>query len=460
MDTQKITSNPLADGKIGALLKKFAIPSVIAMLVNAIYNMVDQMFIGNYVGTLGNAATNVTFPITTVSIALALLIGQGGASKQNLELGAGNKKNAERAVGNMIIMGIVSSVVVSVVAILNLEPMLKLFGASKSIMPYAVEYGRIIIIGIPFAVLGTCLNNAIRADTSAKFAMASMVSGAVANIILDAIFVIPLRMGMFGAALATILGQILTCVISLTYVKRFKHIKLTKNAFKIDVKTGVTICALGMAPCINQMSMFVVQIVLNNLMKHYGELTSYGSDIPLACIGVVMKINMIFMAIVIGVGQGTQPIISYNYGAKSYKRCKETYMAAAKINVAISVFFFILFQIFPSQLLSMFGNGTPEYIEFGVLCFRIYLFMTFINGLQPLTSIFFTSIGKAIIGGFIALTRQIIFLLPLAVILPKFMGIKGIMYAAPIADLMACVLVFVFMIREFRLMSRESVKKA
>jgi Na+-driven multidrug efflux pump len=206
--------------------------------------------------------------------------------------------------------------------------------------------------------------------------------------------------------------------------------------------------------------MFVVQIVLNNLMKHYGELTSYGSDIPLACIGVVMKINMIFMAIVIGVGQGTQPIISYNYGAKSYKRCKETYMAAAKINVAISVFFFILFQIFPSQLLSMFGNGTPEYIEFGVLCFRIYLFMTFINGLQPLTSIFFTSIGKAIIGGFIALTRQIIFLLPLAVILPKFMGIKGIMYAAPIADLMACVLVFVFMIREFRLMSRESVKKA
>ena len=350
MSVQKMSGNPLADGKIGNLLEKFAIPSVIAMLVNAIYNMVDQMFIGNYVGMEGNAATNVTFPITTIGIALALLIGQGGASKQNLELGAGNKKKAETAVGNMIIMGTVVSIAVSIFAFMNLEPMLSLFGASKAVMPYAVEYARVIIIGIPFAVVGTCLNNSIRADTSAAFAMISMVAGAILNVILDAIFIIPLGMGMFGAALATILGQILTCIISLTYVGRYKHIKLTKEAFIVDIRTCMTICALGIAPCINQMSMFVVQIVLNNLMKHYGAMSSYGSDIPLACIGIVMKINMIFMAIVIGVGQGTQPIISYNYGAKDYKRCKDTYMLAAKINVAISVFFFILFQVFPTSL--------------------------------------------------------------------------------------------------------------
>lgn len=455
MSTNEISRNPLADGKIDVLLRKFAVPSVIAMLVNALYNMVDQMFIGNFVGTLGNAATNVTFPITTMSIAMALLIGQGGASKQNLELGAGNKKKAETAVGNMLVMGIVASTIITIVSLLFLEPLLIAFGSSKQVLPYAVEYGRIIIIGIPFAVLGTCLNNSIRADTSAKFAMISMVAGAITNIVLDALFIIVFHMGMSGAALATILGQILTCCISLTYVKRYKHIKITKECFKVEGKVCATICALGLAPCINQLSMFVVQIVVNNLMKFYGARSSYGEDIPIACIGIVMKINMVFMAIVIGVGQGTQPIVSYNYGAAAYKRCRKTYIAAAKANIIISVIFFILFQTMPQQILAMFGNGSKEYIEFGVKCFRINLFMTFVNGMQPLTSIFFTSIGKATKGAFIALTRQIIFLLPLAVILPKFMGIEGILFAAPVADLMAFILVIVFVVYEFKLMKKS-----
>lgn len=458
MSEQMVKGNPLATEKIGVLLKKFAIPSVVAMLVNAIYNVVDQAFIGKYVGNEGNAATNVTFPLTTLSIALALLIGQGGASKQNLELGAGNKKRAQQTVGNVIILSIVSSLILAVVSLLFLNPMLVLFGADKIILPYAVEYGRIIIIGMPFAALGTCLNNSIRADTSAKFAMISMAAGAVTNVVLDALFIIVFDMGMVGAALATILGQILTCVISLTYIPKYKHLKISKECFKVDTNIMKIICALGIAPCVNQLAMFLVQIVLNNLMKSYGEKSVYGITIPIACIGIVMKVNMIFMAIVIGVAQGTQPIISYNYGAKDYKRVRSAYRKAAKVVVIISVAFFAIFQLMPKLILMLFSkDASAPYLEFGVMCFRIYLFMTFINGIQPLTSTFFTSIGKAKKGALIALTRQVIFLIPVAVILPKFMGIKGIMYAAPIADLMAIMLIVLFVTKEFKLMRREEL---
>ena len=460
MDTKETKVNPLGVGKIDKLLLKFAIPSVIAMVVNAVYNMVDQICIGIKIGTNGNAATNVAFPITTIAMAMALTIGQGGASKQNLELGAGNKKRAENTVGNVIIFATIISVIVTVLCFVFLEPMLNVFGATKKVMPYAMDYSKIVVLGMPGLIIGTSINNTIRADGSPLFSMLSMGAGAITNIILDIIFIFPLNMGMKGAALATIIGQYVVCFISLSYIKKYKNINITKEAFKFNVSLCGTICALGIASGINQLAMFIVQVVINNSVKHYGAMSVYGSEIPIACIGIVMKVNMLFMAIVIGIAQGTQPLVSFNYGARKVDRVKKTYLLAARTIMIISVVCFLLFQFCPDLIIGMFGKGTKEYYEFSRKCFRIFLFMTLTNGLQPLTTIFFTSIGKATKGAFIALTRQILLLVPLVLILPKFFGIDGIMYSAPIADFAAFVCVVIFILYEFKHMKGNDEQKS
>ena len=453
--TEVKKTNPLGVDKIDKLLIKFATPSVVAMVVNAVYNMVDQICIGRKVGTLGNSATNVAFPITTIAMAIALTIGQGGASKQNLELGAGNRKKAEHAVGNIITFSSVVSIIVTLLSFIFLSPMLKFFGATKTVMPYALDYASRVIWGMPALIVGTSINNTIRADGSPMFSMLSMSVGAVVNTVLDIIFVFPLNMGMKGAALATIIGQYVVCFVSLSYVKKYKNLTITKKCLKLKASLCKTICTLGVASGINQLSMFIVQVVLNNSMKYYGAKSIYGSDIPIACTGIVMKVNMLVMAIMIGIAQGTQPIVSFNYGAKKLDRVKKVYILAAKVILMIGIVCFVVFQVFPDYIIRIFGNGSKEYFEFSRKCMKIILFMTLVNGLQPLTTIFFTSIGKAVKGAFIALTRQIILLLPLVVILPKFMGIDGILYAAPIADFSAFLFVVGFIVYEFKLMNKK-----
>ena len=459
--TENVVSNvnPLGKDNISKLLFKFAIPSVIAMVVNAIYNLVDQICIGRKIGPDGNSATTVAFPITTIGLALALALGQGGASKQNLELGAGNRKKAEKAIGNMIVSSLIISCLLAFLAFVFLKPMLVFFGSSTKVMPYAIDYTRIVVLGIPAAVVGTCLNNSIRADGSPVYSMVSMAIGAFINIIFDIIFVFPLNMGMEGAALATILGQYVSCFVSAAYIKKFKNITITKESLKLDFNMCKTIIALGAASGINQLAMFVCQIVLNKSMNYYGRQSVYGPDIPIACIGIIMKVNMVFMAIIIGISQGTQPIVSFNYGAKEYKRCRATYVLATKVILVISIFFFLLFQLCPDVIIGLFGKGSKYYYDFARKCLKIFLFMTLVNGLQPLTTVFFTSIGKAVKGAFLALTRQIIFLLPLVLILPKYMGIEGIMYAGPIADFVSFLLVIVLMIYEFRIMRKLEVEE-
>lgn len=453
--SDKLKVNPLGVDKINKLLIKFAIPSVVAMVVNAVYNMFDQVCIGRKIGTDGNAATNVAFPITTIAMAIALTIGQGGASKQNLELGAGNKINAEKAVGNVIVFSSIVSIIITLFSFVFLEPMLKFFGATEAVMPYAIDYSSVVIWGMPALIIGTSINNTIRADGSPFFAMISMGVGAIINIVLDVIFVFPMNMGMKGAALATIIGQYAVCIISISYIKKYKNIHVTKKCLKLDGNLCKTICALGVASGINQLAMFIVQVVLNNSVKYYGAKSVYGSEIPIACIGIIMKVNMLFMAIVIGIAQGTQPLVSYNYGARQTDRVKKTYIVAAKSIMIISVVCFLIFQLCPDYIIRIFGEGSKEYYDFSRKCFKIFLFMTLVNGLQPLTTIFFTSIGKAKKGAFIALTRQIILLLPLIVILPRFFGIDGIMFSAPIADFVAFLCVAFFMTYEFKLMKNK-----
>lgn len=449
--------NPLGYEKISKLLIKYAVPSIIAMLVSALYNIVDQIFIGQGVGVLGNAATNIAFPLSTICIALGLLFGIGGSTKFSLELGAGRTDQAAKAVGNAISLLAISGTTLFIIVIIFLHPMLNFFGATPEILEYAMTYTRITAIGMPLLIFSNGLGAMIRADGSPKYSMFSMLIGAVINTILDPIFIFVFDMGIAGAAWATIIGQFVSFLISLYYIKDFHHIQLTIQDFKVKWIYFKDIVSLGAANCFNQLAMTIVQIVMNNTLKHYGGISVYGPEIPLACAGIIAKVNMIFMSFIIGISQGTQPIIGYNYGAKNYQRVKDTYKLAVSIATIISVISFLIFQLFPRQIISAFGPGSEEYFIFSERYFHIFLFFTFLNGLQPVTSNFFTSIGKSIKGIFLSLTRQIIFLLPLLVILPTLMGIDGVMYAGPIADGAAFLLAIFFITKEMRILHEKQL---
>lgn len=446
--------NPLGSAPIGKLMLKFAIPSIVAMLVGSLYNIVDQLFIGHAIGTLGNAATNVAFPFTTSCLALALLFGIGGASCFNLNLGKGNKEEAPYFIGNAVTMLILCGSVLLIITQLFLEPLLIMFGSPANVLPYAAPYVRITAIGFPFLLLGTGGGHIMRADGSPQMTMISNITGALINVILDALFIFIFHWGMKGAALATIIGQIASACIFLNYIRHFKTVELTKKHFIPNFKYLKNIAAIGMASFFNQLAMMLVQIALNNSLRHYGALSIYGEAIPIACAGIVMKVNQLFFSVIIGISQGSQPIESFNYGARNYKRVKDAYRIAAIAAGSISMCSFILFQTMPRHLLSLFGNGSPEYFEFGIKAFRVMLFFTWFNFMQPITSTFFTSIGKAIKGVFLSMTRQILFLLPLILILPTFWGIDGILTAGPIADCMAGICAVVMVVLEFRKMGK------
>ena len=452
MSTEK--TNPLGSAPIGKLMVKFAIPSIVAMLVGALYNIVDQLFIGHAIGTLGNAATNIAFPFTTSCLALALLFGIGGASCFNLNLGKGNKEEAPYFVGNAVTMLIFWGTVLLLVSQLFLEPLLILFGSPQDVLPYAIPYVRITSIGFPFLLLGTGGGHLMRADGSPKMTMISNITGAVINVVLDALFVLVFHWGMEGAALATIIGQAASAGIFLNYLRHFKTVELEKEHFIPHMKYVKDIVAIGMASFFNQLAMMLVQIVLNNSLKHYGALSVYGESIPIACAGIVMKVNQIFFSVIIGIAQGSQPIESFNYGAGNYKRVRDAYKLASIAGGAISLVSFVIFQTMPRQLLALFGEGSPEYFEFGIKTFRVMLLFTCLNFMQPITSTFFTSIGKSIKGVFLSMTRQILFLLPLVLFLPTIFGIDGVLYAGPIADVMSCICAIIMVTLEFRKMGK------
>lgn len=453
--------NQLGEEKIGRLLVRFAVPSVISMLVSALYNIVDQIFIGNGIGINGNAATNVAFPLSTLCTSLALLFGIGGAANFNLCMGAGEHKRAGKYVGNSIFLLLSSGILLCVLVRIFLQPLMLLFGATEDTLAYSLEYTGITSFGFPFLILSTGGSALIRADGSPKFSMACMLSGAVINTIFDPLFIFVFQMGMAGAAWATVLGQIISGCMVLWYLLHFRSVRLEKQYFLPKLRCCLRVAALGTSNCFNQIAMMVVQVVMNNTMTFYGALSVYGQEIPLACSGIINKVNMIFFSLVIGISQGLQPITSFNYGAKKYGRVWNSYRLAVTAGTAISLVSFLCFQLFPRQIISLFGSGSEEYFVFAERYFRIFLFCTFINGIQPITSNFFTSMGKAPRGVLMALTRQVIFLLPLLVILPMFWGIDGVMYAGPIADTAAALLAIVLVVIERKkLLAMEKTQAA
>lgn len=449
--------NPLAEEKIGRLIARFAVPAIISMLVSSLYNIVDQIFIGQGVGILGNAATNIAFPVSIICTATALLLGIGSASNYNLEAGAGRNDRAAEIAGNGLAMLVICGVVIGAVVLIFLNPLLHLFGVTKEILSYAQDYTGITAIGIPFLILTTGGNHLIRADRSPTYSMTCMLTGAILNTILDPLFIFVCHWGIKGAAAATVIGQVVSGLMVIYYFSKKRKMELKRSMFLPKAGYLKMIVSLGMASCINQIAMAIVQITMNNTLRYYGAQSMYGSEIPLACVGVISKVNMVFMAIAIGIAQGCQPIWGFNYGAHNYDRVREAYKKAFAICIVLGVVFFGCFQLFPRQIVSIFGSGSEAYFHFAKRYFRIFMFVTFLNGIQPMSSAFFTSIGKSKLGIVVSLTRQIIFLLPLILIFPLFMGIDGVMYAGPIADGAAALVAIIFAEREMKALQQGNV---
>ena len=446
--------NPLGTAPVGGLIGKFAIPAIISMLVSALYNIVDQIFIGQGVGMLGNAATNIAFPVTTIATALALLLGIGGASNYNLEMGAGREKKASSIAGTALSTLVITGAILAVAVLLFLRPLLSLFGATTDVMPYAVDYLGITAVGLPFYALSIGGNHIVRADRSPTYSMTCVLTGAIINTILDPLFIFGFGWGIKGAAWATVIGQVVSGILVVIYFGKFRKMYLEMSMLKPSSECLKAIISLGMASCINQIAMAIVQIVLNNILRYYGGLSVYGSDIPIACVGVISKVNQVFMAICIGISQGCQPIWGFNYGAKKYDRVRLAYRYSMIACTAIATVFFLCFQLFPHQIVSIFGTGSDLYFQFAERYLKIFMFMTFANGIQPMSSGFFTSIGKAKLGIVMSLTRQVLFLLPLIVVFSLIMGIDGVMYAGPIADAAALSLAILFARRELVAMKK------
>lgn len=428
------------------------------MVVMSLYNIVDQIFIGQTVGELGNAATNVAFPLTTLCIATSLTFGIGGASGFNLNLGAGDEKKAPYFIGNGVTMMLAIGLILTLITSVAMKPLLLFFGSTQNILPFAVEYTKIIAIGFPVAIISAGGAHLVRADGSPKFSMACNLVGAAINVVLDYLFVIVFDWGMSGAAAATIIGQFVAALMVVWYLLHFKTIKLKKEHFAPRLNICARASHLGMAQGLNQLAIMLVQIVMNKTLTHYGALSVYGADIPLACTGIVMKVNQVYFSVCIGVAQGMQPIASFNRGAGKIDRVKKTYHLALICNTTISCIAFIVFQTLPRQIISIFGSGSPEYFRFAESFFRIFLFMTFLDGIQPITSTFCTVIGEPNKGTFLSLTRQVICFIPLMVLFPAIFsyfggaayGIEGVMYVAPVADFLAAVLSLVVIKKVFK----------
>lgn len=442
-------TNPLGSQPVGKLLRQFAVPSIIAMLVSSLYNMVDQLFIGNKIGSLGNAATNIQFPLSILNVSMALLCGIGAASAFNLAMGRGEKDDAGYYIGNAVTTMITLGLILTLVTELCLEPMLVFFGSPENVLPYAMEYTKVTALGFPFFILSAGGGHLVRADGSPNMTMILNLTGAIINTVLDYIFIFIFDWGMAGAAWATIIGQYVSGIIVLVYMTHFKTVKLGLKHFLPDLKHILTMLFLGLAPFFNQIAMMLVQIVLNRTLKYYGSMSVYGEATPIACAGIISKVTGICFSFIIGISQGLQPIVSFNYGAGNYKRVKDGYNLAIKIAAVIAIVSWLAFQIFPRQLVAMFGDGDELYFQFSINYFRIYLFGMFLCFLQPISSNFFTAIGKPRKGIFMSLTRQVIFLIPLILALPVFFGIDGVMYAGPIADCLAFIICFILVKKEY-----------
>ena len=448
----------LGKENINKLLISFAIPCVISMLINSVYNIVDQIFIGKGVGTLGNAATNVIFPLVIIFNAVAGLIGNGAAANLSLKLGEGKKEEGGKIVGSAVTVSIIFSIILSVIAYFFLPKLVYMFGCTENVYQYAVDYGKIIILGAPFMIIYSALSQLIRADGSPKYSMVLLVVGAILNIILDPIFIFTFNMGVKGGAIATVIGQIVSFAMAILYLKKVKSVKLEKESFKVDKSITRTL-GLGLSSFITQSTVLALFVFMNNMMTKYGALTKYGADIPLSVYGVISKINSLYISTILGISIGAQPIIGFNYGAGNYERVKETLRKVLTINLVVGLIFNIIFYLFPKEIVSIFiTNSDPNYklfLEFAVIICHSFLLVMGLNFLEMTTSITVQSLGNVKKATMVSFIRQIILFIPIACFMAIYLhkGIYGVLNAGPIADAITFFIALVIFYSEYRKLS-------
>ena len=436
----------LGEEKINKLMLKFSIPCIMSLLVSSLYNIVDQIFIGNSeLSALGNAATGVVFPVFIIAQAFAWCFGDGCAAFLNICQGKNDSENAHKAIGASITMAFLSGVAMVAIIYGFKTPILTLFGASENTMAYAIEYLDVVLAMIPIFILCNMMNSVIRADGSPTWAMLSMLTGAVINIILDPVFIFVFRMGMTGAALATVIGQAATFIMTLIYFTHTKTFKLTKNSFLPKISSVKEVISLGFSTFITQLAIVIVAILSNVQLAKYGALTKFGADIPIAIIGIQSKVFTVVINLVVGIVLGCQPIISFNMGAKKYDRVKELYKKIILCAIVIGVSFTALFQLAPEFVISLFGTPSnipnpDDYWEFGIMTMRIFMSLICISCVIKVNSIFFQAVGKPIQAAITSMIRDIVCFVPLIILLPLLTGgVEGILWAAPISDLVAMV---------------------
>lgn len=456
---QSRPQNPLGFKPVGNLLISFSIPAIISCLINSIYNIVDQIFIGQGVGYLGNAATTVAFPIMTILLAFGTLIGSGSSAFAAIRLGEKKEEEAEKTLNNAFIFTLIVSVCLMALGLIFLRPILTLFGATDNVMPYAIDYTSIILIGTPFNMISIVLSNLARTDGHPRLSMYGMLIGAGLNTILDPIYIFVFHWGVKGAAIATITSQIISAAVLTVYFARASkkpiHMRLHKKQMRLNFPLIRGFLILGISAGITQSVACVMQVVMNNSLVHYGDLSPIGGDVALSAMGIVMKIAMIMGAFGVGVGIGAQPILGYNCGAGQYARIKKTYLMAVVLATVLIFAGWIVCQLFPEAIISIFGNENDSFTDFAVKCLRIYLFSIFCAGFQIVSTNYFQATGQPLKASILSTLRQLLLLIPLILILPLFMGLNGILYSAPVADIGSAVIVAFFIIPEMRKLSRK-----
>ncbi|WP_077613208.1 MATE family efflux transporter [Clostridium sp. Marseille-P2415] len=457
MEQNKIKQggNPLGYKPIGHLLMQFALPAIISMLVNSIYNIVDQIFIGQGIGYLGNAATTIAFPIVTIILAMSTLLGAGGSAYAAIKLGEKKEEEAERTLGTVFLLTLAASVVVMVLGFAFMTPMLKVFGATANTMEYAMQYTSIILLGTPFNMLSVVLSNMARTDGNPALSMYAMLVGAVLNTILDPIYIFIFHWGVTGAAIATITSQIISAVVLVLYfMKRGKNMRLHKDSMRINGDICRLALPLGISSGITQVASTILQVVMNNSLVYYGNQTDVGGDVALSAMGIVNKISMILISICIGIGIGSQPILGFNKGADRPKRVRRTFLLAAAASTTVSFIGWITCQVFPGPILSLFGTQDVQFTQFAVRCLKVYMLGIFTAGFQVVVTSYFQSTGQPLKASVLSMLRQLLLLIPLILILPLSLGLEGILYAGPVADITSAIIVSQFVVYEMRKLNK------
>ena len=447
----------LGEGSINKLMLKFSIPCIMSLLVSSLYNIVDQIFIGNSeLSTLGNAATGVVFPIFIIAQAFAWCFGDGCAAYLNICQGKNDSENAHKAIGASITMSFLAGVLMMAIVYPFKEQILTVFGASENTMAYAVEYLDVVLAMMPIYILCNMMNSGIRADGSPAWAMAAMVSGAVTNLILDPVFIFGFRWGMFGAALATVIGQGVTFIITVIYYTRTKTFKLTLKSFIPKISSVKEVVGLGLSTFVTQLAIVVVAVLCNIQLAKYGSMTKFGSDIPIAIIGIQSKVFTVVINLVVGIVLGCQPVISFNMGAKKYDRVRELYKKIMLCALIIGIAFTAVFQLAPDFVVGLFGTpgnipNPDDYWEFGEMTMRIFMMLICISCFIKVNSIFFQAVGKPVQAVIASMVRDLLCFVPLILILPKvFPGVEAILYSAPISDFIAMIVTAVLCITFIR----------